>query len=143
MLLADSIMPVVVEREMVASESLRLPLLPAVATVEGLPQRDAERLEGALAPCAAGIRGDIGADDAVVALKRLKGWSGGGGGREALLNIAPLFLSFAFAEALWVFCFFAAGFFFLLLCPEPKGIDGGHRHGVIRQSQPHGHAHST
>lgn len=73
MFLADSIMPVVVKREMVASESLRLPLLPEVATVEGLPQRDVERLEGALAPCAAGVRGDKGAHDAVVALKRLKG----------------------------------------------------------------------
>ena len=47
--LADSTMPVVAEREMVASESLRLPLLPAVATVDGLPLRDAARLHGALA----------------------------------------------------------------------------------------------
>lgn len=92
--LADSTMPVVAEREMVASESLRLPL-PPVATVEGLPLRDTDLLQGALATCAAGASGERGADDAA-ALKRLKGWSGGGGGREALLGVPPLFTSFVF-----------------------------------------------
>lgn len=96
MLLADST-PGMIEREMVASDSLRPLLLPAVDTVEGLPQRDEARLHGALVTCAVGgARGEIGADE-MVALKRLKGWSGAGGGREALLEVPPLFTSFAFA----------------------------------------------